>query len=83
MIVISNMFLQSIGKGVRATILASCRSGLFMIPAVLILPRLLGLFGVEISQTCSDICTLLITIPLTFPVLREMRAEIERIKTTP
>ncbi|MBO5565529.1 MAG: MATE family efflux transporter [Lachnospiraceae bacterium] len=72
-IVISNMFLQSIGKGVRATILASSRSGLFMIPAILILPRLFGLFGVEIAQTCADICTLLITFPLTMPVLREMQ----------
>ena len=73
LIILSNMFLQAIGRGVRATILASSRSGLFLIPILLILPRFLGLLGVEMAQAVSDLCTLLITIPLTFPVLRELK----------
>ena len=73
-VIMCNMMLQSIGKGVRATILASGRSGLFLIPFVLILPRFLGLLGVEMAQTCADACAFLTSIPLVVPVLREMRA---------
>ncbi len=71
-IVMSNMMLQSIGKGVKATILASARSGLFFIPLILILPKILGLTGVEITQAVSDVLTFAISIPLVRSVLREM-----------
>ena len=66
------MMLQSIGKGVKATILASARSGLFFIPLILILPKILGLTGVEITQAVSDVLTFAISIPLVRSVLREM-----------
>ena len=74
-VVMSNMLLQSIGKGVRATLLASLRSGLFMIPTLLILSYLFGLLGVEMSQTVSDILTFLVSIPLVLPVLNAMRTD--------
>ena len=67
---LSNMMLQSIGKGVRATVIASARSGLFLIPSLLILARLLGLLGVQIAQPCADICAFLLTVPLTWSVWR-------------
>ena len=69
---LSNMMLQSIGKGVRATVIASARSGLFLIPSLLILARLLGLLGVQIAQPCADICAFLLTVPLTWSVWRGM-----------
>ncbi len=76
-IVMSNMLLQSIGKAGRASLVAAARQGLFFIPFILILPRFLGLLGVQMSQTCSDVCSFLLALPLTFSVLREMK-EAER-----
>ncbi len=71
-IVISNMFLQSIGKAARASILAACRQGLFFIPLVFILPMIFGLRGVEMCQMVSDIITLIVAIPLALGVVRNM-----------
>ena len=74
-IVLSNMMLQSIGKGVRATITASARSGIFFIPAILILSRMYGLLGVEIAQPVADVLAFVLVIPLTLSVWREMNDE--------
>lgn len=73
-IVISNMMLQSIGKAMKASIMAGARQGIFFIPLIMILPRFLGLFGVEVCQTVSDICTFVLSIPLCLSVLNEMKA---------
>ncbi len=61
-ITICNMMLQTIGKSFRASLLAMSRQGLFFIPAVLLLPALIGIQGVEIAQP----------IPLQLSVLHEM-----------
>lgn len=74
-IVMSNMMLQSIGKAGRASLLASARQGLFLIPFLLILPRFLGILGVQMSQMCSDICSFALAIPLAWGVLSEMKQE--------
>ena len=71
-IVLSNMMLQSIGKGVRATITASARSGIFFIPSILIMSKLYGLTGVETAQPVADVFAFILVIPLTLSVWREM-----------
>ncbi|MCH5248787.1 MAG: MATE family efflux transporter [Lachnospiraceae bacterium] len=76
-IVMCNMMLQSIGKGLKASIVASARQGLCFIPLIFILPRFIGLTGVEMSQMFSDIITLVISILIGFSVIREMQREIE------
>ncbi len=53
-LVFSNMVFQSMGKSVRASILALCRQGLVFIPMVFLLPNLFGLTGLELTQTVSD-----------------------------
>ena len=74
-IVMTNMMLQSIGKGVRASITASARNGLFFIPAVLILPALFGLTGVEITQSVADVCTMMISIPFAITELKKLKQD--------
>ena len=74
-IVITNMMLQSMGKGVKASITASARSGLFFIPLILILPRLFGLFGVEITQAAADVLSISVSIPLARSELKKMKQE--------
>lgn len=68
--IISNMMLQVIGASTRATLLSSMRSGLFLIPCLMLLNALLGLRGIEMSQAISDVLTFLASLPITLPVLR-------------
>ena len=74
-ILLSNMMMQTIGKSVRASFLAMARQGIFFVPAVLILPRLLGLLGLQISQPVADVVTFAASIPLQLKTFREMDAE--------
>ena len=74
-IMLCNMMMQTIGKSGRASFLAMARQGLFFVPAVLTLPRLFGLFGLQISQPVADAVTFLVAIPLQLSVFREMDAE--------
>lgn len=73
-IVMCNMMLQSIGKGLKASIVASARQGIFFLPLIAILPRFFGLTGVEACQAVSDVFALTISIPLGLSVIREMKA---------
>lgn len=74
-VVMSNMFLQSIGMAVRASIVAAARQGLFFLPLIFILPSILGLRGVEMCQMVSDILTFLLAMPLSISVLKKMGTE--------
>ena len=71
-IVITNMMLQSMGRGVKASITASARSGICFIPLILILSTIFGLTGVQITQTCADVLSLAITIPFAVSELRNL-----------
>lgn len=59
----ANMTFQSVGKKGRALLLASCQNGLFFIPLVLLLPRMFGLVGLEISQPVAYISAALVSVP--------------------
>ena len=76
-IVLCNMMLQSIGKAIKASIIAAARQGLFFLPLILTLPRIFGLTGIEICQMISDILTFILAVPLGISVLKEMKEENE------
>lgn len=63
LIVGTNMLMQSTRNVKKATFLSMNRQGIYFIPAVLILPRLFGLTGVEISQFVADVLSALTAIP--------------------
>ena len=71
---VSNMMLQTIRKAGRAALLASARQGLFFIPCILILPHLIGIRGVEMTQAIADILSFLLALPLTLGTLKEMKS---------
>ena len=71
---VSNMMLQTIRKAGRAALLASARQGLFFIPCILILPHLIGIRGVEMTQAIADILSFLLAMPLTLGTLKEMKS---------
>ena len=72
-IVMSNMMLQSIGKGVKASITASARNGICFLPMILLLPRFFGITGVEIAQPCADVLSTLIAVPFAYSELRKFK----------
>lgn len=76
-IVMCNMMLQSIGKGLKASIVASARQGLCFLPLIFILPHFFALTGVEMCQMVSDIMTLAISIPIGLSVIKEMKLQAE------
>lgn len=71
--VCANMLFQSIGKNGVATFLAMLRSGLFLIPTLLILSATLGLTGIEIAQTVADILTFVVSVPFVISFLKTLR----------
>lgn len=71
--VTTNMSLQGSGKYAQATFLALCRQGLFFIPLVIILPRVIGLYGVLFAQAISDVLTFFTSIHFYRSFLNELR----------
>jgi Na+-driven multidrug efflux pump len=73
-VLLNNMMLQTIGKAVRASLLALTRQGLFLVAALSILTPPLGVLGIQLSQPASDVATFLLAIPLGVSVLKEMNS---------
>ncbi len=72
LLMLSNMFSQTIRKPYSANLLAAARSGLFFIPLIIILPRFFGLLGVEMCQAMSDLCAVALTVPIIYNLMRNM-----------
>lgn len=70
--VCTNMLFQSIGKNASATFLSTLRNGLAFIPVIIVLTKLLGLTGIEISQTVADIITFMISVPFTVSFFKHL-----------
>ena len=80
-ITMANMFSQTTGYNFRATVVALLRQGICLIPILLVLPRVLGVRGIQAAQPLSDVFAAAIAFFITRSILREMRrktAEQER-----
>ena len=71
-IILANMLTQCIGYGITATLVASLKQGICLIPILLVLPRLFGLFGIQAAQPLSDIVSALIACLITRHILKEL-----------
>jgi Na+-driven multidrug efflux pump len=81
LIVGTNMLMQSTRHVKQATFLSMNRQGVFFIPAILILPALFGLTGVEISQFVADFCSSITAIPFLLWMFKKLkRLENEKIE---
>lgn len=58
-----NQLYQGLGFKAVATLLASCRQGIFFLPVVFLLPLAIGRIGVQATQPIADMCTFFISIP--------------------
>ena len=70
-ILLVSFMLQTMGKGISASILAFSRQGLFLIPFVFILVPALGILGIQICTPIADFCTFLLALPLGIRTLRK------------
>lgn len=67
-----NQLYQCLGFSLAASVLASCRQGIFFIPIILLLPRFIGLMGVQMAQPGADLMTFLISIPFQISFFRRV-----------
>lgn len=72
-IIMTNMIMQNMGKTVQSSILAVARQGLFFIPLVYVLPAVMGITGLQITQSCADLLTVLVTLPMTAYTLKTLK----------
>lgn len=69
---LANMSYQAMRKKWRATLLSSCRHGIFFIPLGFLLPATLGLVGVELIQPAADFATALFSIPFLVSIIKHL-----------
>jgi putative MATE family efflux protein len=72
----TNMLYQSAGIAGKATFLTLLRNGLCFIPLILILPRTLGLLGVQIAQPLADTLSFLVALAFLLSVLKDLNRRI-------
>ncbi len=73
---LASMYYSSIKRPGRAVLISISRNGLFLIPALLIVPGLYGLNGVLACTSISDGCSLLLVAVMYFYGIRELNREI-------
>ncbi|WP_053955465.1 MATE family efflux transporter [Inediibacterium massiliense] len=69
------VLFQALGKGKEALALSVARQGIFLLPAIFILPKWFELDGVIWSQTVADLLTLIFTSILAIRLHKEIRKE--------
>ncbi len=67
-----NQLYQSLGFVKGATILASCRQGIFFVPLILLLPHLFKLDGILMTQPLADMLTFVVSVPFNVYFLRKI-----------
>ena len=60
--ILVSFFFQGIGKAIPSLILASARQVIFLIPGLLILPRLFGVVGLWAAFPVADVLSMLLTL---------------------
>lgn len=70
---VGSIIFQAIGKVVQSIITSLARSAIFLLPAVLILPRFWGVDGLWLAFPITDVLTLLLTVALLIPQLNYFR----------
>ncbi len=69
---------QVAGNKATASLLSVSRQGLFYIPAVLILPSVFGLFGVQACQAVADFFAFFFAFPFTLLFFKALKKEQEK-----
>lgn len=62
---------QTIGESRYGLFLSVIRQGLFYVPVILVLPKLLGIAGIYAAQPAADVLTLLVCV-LSVPAMKRI-----------
>jgi len=79
-VTMSNMITQTMGMAMEASLVATARQGLMLIPALFILRPLLGLLGIQLATPVSDMASLIIVIPIMVKVFRKITIPADSLK---
>ena len=71
-IFVGNVMFQSTGHAIQSLILVFAQCGMFMIPLVLLLPRFIGVRGIELAQPLSYFFAALVTAPFVYRFFKEL-----------
>ena len=71
-IMISNMMMQTTAHTFQASVTALARQGLFFLPLIAVLPRVMGLLGVQSAQTIADGLTFFLTVFMQRSVMKHI-----------
>lgn len=78
-LMMNSMMLQTIGHTRNATLTAISRQGIFLLPAILILPHFFGLLGLQLAQPIADFGAMFLSIPLGLKALNGFKREEARL----
>ncbi len=73
--VMTEMLLQTTGKKLKASVLSAMKSGVILIPALLILSRLRGLNGIEEAQPLSLVLSVIPAVIFAVSFFRELPSD--------
>ena len=81
---ISNGLFQALGRAAGAAVLGLSRQLICLLPCILILPKLFGVYGLASAQAASDILTFIVALLMTtalFRRIKQMEYECNMLKT--
>lgn len=70
--VVATMLFQSIGKSLPALVLSCLQSGLVFIPLCVILPRFIGITGIELAQPLAYFTAAMVSLPMLLLFLKRL-----------
>ena len=78
-ITLSNMCTQAMGLGMKATLISIARQGIFLIPALLVLPHVFGLLGLQMAQPIADGCTAIFAWAIVAGIMRNLKTKPDKV----
>jgi len=72
---VTTTFFQAIGKAAWSIFLSLSRQLIFLIPGIIIMPRLLGLKGVWVAMPLGDFLASLLTLIVIITQIRKYRSK--------
>ncbi len=73
--VVATMLFQSLGKSAPALILSCLQSGLIFIPICAVLPKFIGVLGIELAQPIAYTASAFVSLPMMLLFFKKLMAE--------